>query len=187
MRSPAILALLLFSANSLAALTLSETFSAVLSGKESLTEATLDQMYTAFQSEYGSLRAQEDRNIDKFLGGSVDRKAIFSETVREVIKHNTDPQNTWEKGINAFSDMTHEEFNRYYGIVKKDQVCTVAPPSIASYDLSALPVNWDWRDFNIVTPVKNQGKCGSCWTFSTVGVIESHFKLKYGIFRNMSE
>ena len=38
-----------------------------------------------------------------------------------------------------------------------------------------------------MTPVKNQGKCGSCWTFSTVGVIESHFMLKYGQFRNMSE
>ncbi|TNV77902.1 hypothetical protein FGO68_gene14367 [Halteria grandinella] len=127
--------------------------------------------------------------MSKFLGDSstVDRKAIFASTVREVIQHNSNPDNAYEKGINAFSDMTHEEFTRYYGIVKKDQICTVAPPSLASYDLSALPVNWDWRDFGVVTPVKNQGKCGSCWTFSTVGVIESHFKLKYGQFRNMSE
>lgn len=50
-----------------------------------------------------------------------------------------------------------------------------------------MPGSWDWRDFGIVTGVKNQGPCGSCWTFSTVGVIESHFMLKYGQFRNMSE
>lgn len=35
--------------------------------------------------------------------------------------------------------------------------------------------------------MKNQGKCGSCWTFSTVGVLESHFMMKYGQFRNLSE
>lgn len=163
-------------------------FSGVLKGKEPLTEAILDDLYAAFKAEYGSIRHTEDAYISKFLGQSpVDRKAVFASTVRQIIQHNSNPENTYEKGVNAFSDMTHEEFMGYYGIVKKDQICTVAPPSLASYDMSAYPVNWDWRDFGVVTPVKNQGKCGSCWTFSTVGVIESHFKLKYGEFRNMSE
>lgn len=39
----------------------------------------------------------------------------------------------------------------------------------------------------IVSPVKNQAKCGSCWTFSTVGAMESHYMKKYGSFRNLSE
>ena len=39
----------------------------------------------------------------------------------------------------------------------------------------------------VVSPVKNQGKCGSCWTFSTVGCLEAHYLLKYGQFRNLSE
>jgi len=38
-----------------------------------------------------------------------------------------------------------------------------------------------------VTPVKNQAKCGSCWTFSTVGTLEAHYLIKYGQFRNLSE
>ena len=86
--------------------------------------------------------------------------------------------------------MTDLEFAQYYHIVGKDQICTVAPPSSGKTlaDVrSALPARWDWRDFGIVTPVKNQGKCGSCWSFSTVGVMESHFMMKYGQFRNMSE
>ncbi len=85
--------------------------------------------------------------------------------------------------------MTDQEFMEYYNIIKKDQVCTVAPPSVKQGGLKVnLPDRWDWRDFGVVTPPKNQGQCGSCWTFSTAGVMESHYLLKYGgAARNLSE
>lgn len=51
----------------------------------------------------------------------------------------------------------------------------------------SIPDSWDWRDHNGVTPVKNQGSCGSCWTFSTVGSLEAHELLKYKSFTPMSE
>jgi len=38
-----------------------------------------------------------------------------------------------------------------------------------------------------VSPVKDQASCGSCWTFSTTGALESRLLIKYGQFRNMSE
>lgn len=51
--------------------------------------------------------------------------------------------------------MTDEEFVQYHSIVKKDQICTVAPPSskngAAKYN---IPSSWDWRDFGVVTPPK---------------------------------
>ena len=113
---------------------------------------------------------------------NADRKSIFAATLKSIVQHNSDPENTWTKGINPYSDMTHQEFIDYFNIVKADQVCTVAPPPSQKLgdQLKYVPASWDWRDFGIVTPVKNQGNCGSCWTFSTVGVIESHFMLKYG-------
>ncbi len=40
-------------------------------------------------------------------------------------------------------------------------------------DKSSLPASWDWRNVGIVTPVRDQGNCGSCWAFGTVGVMES--------------
>lgn len=96
----------------------------------------------------------------------------------------------WTQGINEYSHMTFEEFVQYFNIVKADQICTVAPPSMGGEKkkVGAYPTSWDWRSFGVVTPVKNQGNCGSCWTFSTVGVMESHYLLKYGgKARNLSE
>jgi hypothetical protein len=45
-----------------------------------------------------------------------DRRAIFGETVREIIRHNADSTNNYKKGINAYSDMTDNEFMSYFNI-----------------------------------------------------------------------
>ncbi|KAH7643359.1 group 1 mite allergen-like protein [Dermatophagoides farinae] len=44
--------------------------------------------------------------------------------------------------------------------------------------LRSLPDSFDWRDHQAVTPAKNQGQCGSCWTFATAGSIESAYLIK---------
>jgi len=49
------------------------------------------------------------------------------------------------------------------------------------------PSKWDWRDHDGVTPVKNQGKCGSCYAFSAVGALEHFAKTKNGVTLDLSE
>ena len=52
-----------------------------------------------------------------------------------------------------------------------------------------LPESLDWRDQNVVTPVKNQGECGSCWTFASTETLESHWAIAHGshMLKELSE
>ena len=79
-----------------------------------------------------------------------------------------------------FSDMTAEEFSATHLMESQNCSATHVPtsattPLINYFDLpKELPPFVDWRTKGILTPVKNQKHCGSCWTFSTSGTLEAH-------------
>lgn len=53
-----------------------------------------------------------------FAMNGVDRKAFFFQKVKDIIAHNTNPSYTWKKGLSEYSDLTNEEFNDYFHIIK---------------------------------------------------------------------
>jgi hypothetical protein len=53
--------------------------------------------------------------------------------------------------------------------------------------LATPPAAYDWRDYGKVTSVKNQGSCGSCWDFATIGSYEAAILVNGGASENLSE
>lgn len=93
--------------------------------------------------------------------------------------------------MNHLGDLKQEELNIYHGIVPSRPKNLMAPDA-ESYSMKSqvheIPTSMDWRlKGNVVGPVKDQGICGSCWSFGSTGVIEGQYSLATGSFKSFSE
>ncbi|CAB1447449.1 unnamed protein product [Pleuronectes platessa] len=118
----------------------------------------------------------------------VDRRlSIFHENLKTAEKLQSLDQGSAEYGVTKFSDLTEEEFRSTYLNPLLSQTNLHRTMKPASPAQGPAPASWDWRDHGAVSPVKNQGMCGSCWAFSVTGNIEGQWFLKNGTLVSLSE
>jgi cathepsin L len=102
------------------------------------------------------------------------RYQVFKTNMDYVTKFNAQGE-SYKLSLNKFADLTNKEFNQLYKGLKVD---VEADPSRLTTVVTDVPLDGpvpssvDWRQQGIVTPVKDQGQCGSCWSFSTTGSVE---------------
>jgi cathepsin L len=113
------------------------------------------------------------------------RYGIFRANYNYVKAHNSGPS-SFKLAVNKFADLTNAEFRALYN----GYVRSISNPRRGELFVptkQALPTTVDWRTKNVVTNVKNQGSCGSCWSFSATGSMEGQHALKTGTLVSLSE
>ncbi|XP_030441478.2 ervatamin-B-like [Syzygium oleosum] len=118
------------------------------------------------------------------------RLKIFMENLQFVEEFNGAANRTYKVGLNKFSDLTNEEFMATYTGYKSPSSTRSNSSQVHSFEyqgLNDIPESVDWVKQGAVNPIKYQGQCGSCWSFSTVAAVEAITQIKSGVLPNLSE
>ena len=148
------------------------------------TDAHLMKVYESWLVKHGK--------VYNALGEKESRFEIFKDNLRFVESHNSLEGQTYKLGLTKFADLTNEEYrsmvlgtkarksNGLLSGVKKSN-------RYAFRESDELPESVDWREKGAVNQVKDQGQCGSCWAFSTVGAVEGINQIVTGDLISLSE
>jgi len=138
--------------------------------------------FQKFQKKYNKTYAANEVGL---------RFQIFQENMAraaEIQKKNP----TARFGVTQFSDLSPEEFSRYYLMPRVNFTSDYKAPapkvdfSVKAKSFAPDPSNWDWSQQGVCTPIYNQGQCGSCWAFSATETIESYYAIQGGALTQLS-
>lgn len=123
--------------------------------------------------------------------GIAHREHVFSNWLanHEFIEKTNAQNESFTLGHNQFSGMNATEYVAWVrGGVPKTDIASSLRVIVITSDLAVnIPVAVDWTAKGAVTPVKDQGQCGSCWSFSTTGALEGAYAIKKGSLASFSE
>jgi len=141
----------------------------------------------ALEKEFYGFKQRHNKNYSTFEEHEK-RFEIYKANKIKIQAHN-DQKRSWTMAMNQFGDMTGYEFSLYVkrgaggGFVPRKE--TERKVQYKKYNATCDSIDWDER--GMITPVKNQGQCGSCWSFSTTGAIEGRAAIASGQLASLSE
>jgi len=136
------------------------------------THNEIEKLFSEWQTEF----ATEFKGATEYLH----RLAIFAENVERIDTHNMG-NHSYTMEMNQFGHLTGDEFKAQYTGMKMPATDYTLPRVAFNAEAAADAADSvDWVAKGAVTPVKNQGTCGSCWSFSTTGGLEGAYYLKNG-------
>ncbi|PQQ21770.1 vignain-like [Prunus yedoensis var. nudiflora] len=150
--------------------------------KDLASEDSLWDLYESWRSHHTVSRSIDEKHK---------RFNVFKENVKHV--HNTNKgDKPYKLKLNKFADMTNHEFRSVYAgsKVKHHRMLQGEQRGDGGFryeNVDIVPPSVDWRKKGAVTPVKDQGQCGSCWAFSTVVAVEGINQIKTHKLVSLSE
>jgi len=142
----------------------------------------IEARFEAWRTEHGYLnRFTQEGEYER-------RLSIFAENVASIEQHNAEGHG-WTKAVNQFAHLSPQEFKEQYtGFLSGVPKPSVEIPRLPfKRSLAPLADSVDWNKAGAVTPVKNQGSCGSCWAFSTTGSTEGAYYVANNELVSLSE
>lgn len=125
-----------------------------------------------------------------FFTFNINRTAIYMKNIETITQHNKRADlglENWRMGVNEYTDLEWEEFKDVVGIGSCTFKRKRKHKAARLRKVKEKAEGVDWRTKNAVTPVKNQGACGSCWAFSTTGSTEGAVAIETGKLISLSE
>jgi cathepsin F len=130
------------------------------------------QLFQEFKAKYG--KVYESPELEEMRFGFFLENLVRAERLNE---ENGEPA----YGVTKFMDLSASEFRRTYlnfrPLTGQAAVDRLSMPVHESTVVGDSPASFDWRTKGAVTPVKDQGQCGSCWAFSATQAMESSWFL----------
>lgn len=118
------------------------------------------------------------------------RRSVWEKNFQQVEAHNRAADlglHSYWQGLNQFSDWTSEEWAMFVsGIPPRVKRNSSNLMSFDEAEVQRLPKTVDWRKKGMVSSIKNQGSCGSCWAFSSAGALEGQLAKQTGQMVDLS-